>query len=137
MDTSKNYYDSVMRDFQTYGRGRTLEQYCGDEAVDYKWLIKAQSQYGTPEKTTKAKAARRNNTKTPDMIQLHFEAEPSETTSENTSETVITASVAQAPEAKSEWSVSSLKIITPQGHEIEIRTSNLSAVSELLSTLSA
>ena len=28
MDTSKNYYDSVMRDFQTYGRGRTLEQYC-------------------------------------------------------------------------------------------------------------
>ena len=71
------------------------------------------------------------------MIQLHFEAEPSETPSENTSEAVITGSVPQEPDAKSEWSVSSLKIITPQGHEIEIRTLNLSAVSELLSTLSA
>ena len=38
MDTSKNYYDSVMRDFQTYGRGRTLEQDYRDEAVDCKLL---------------------------------------------------------------------------------------------------
>ena len=62
----------MMRDFQTYGRGRTLEQYRRDEAGDYKWLTKAQSQYGTPEKTTKAKVARRNNTKTPNRIRLHF-----------------------------------------------------------------
>ena len=28
MDTSKNYYETVMRDFTMYARGRTLEQYC-------------------------------------------------------------------------------------------------------------
>ena len=34
MDTSKNYYDSVMRDFQTYGRGCTLEQHYRDETCE-------------------------------------------------------------------------------------------------------
>lgn len=34
METSKDYFESVIRDFKTYGRGRTLEQNCRDEAVD-------------------------------------------------------------------------------------------------------
>ena len=39
MDTSKTitirwYETFMMRDFQTYGRGRSLEQYYRDEAVD-------------------------------------------------------------------------------------------------------
>lgn len=79
MDTSKDYYESVMRDFQTYGRGRTLEQYCRDEAVDFRWIEKAISKYGIPEKTKVVKTQKRTKSKSPDMIQLHFEQESEDT----------------------------------------------------------
>ena len=59
MDTSKDYYESVMRAFQTYGRGRTLEQYCRDEAVDFKWLQKARDLYGAVENANPPKPAKR------------------------------------------------------------------------------
>ena len=76
MDTSKNYYESVMRDFQTYGRGRTLEPYyCRDEGADYKWIEKMKELNGFP---ARGKAEKKASSKSPDMIQLHFEPEPSE-----------------------------------------------------------
>ena len=77
MDTSKNYYESVMRDLQTYGQGRTLEHYCRDEGADYKWIEKAKEPYGLPAKGKAAKAGKKSSSKSPDMIRLHFEPEPS------------------------------------------------------------
>lgn len=140
MDTSKDYYESVMRDFAMYGRGRSLEQFCIDQAVNYRWLVKAQSQYGIPEKNT-TKTARRNKTKTPDMIQLHFEPEdrtdnaeaekPDVDTPANPEQTVTQDAI------KGSWSIMSLMVMTPSGYEIEIRTDKPSAVSELLAKLTA
>lgn len=79
METSKNYYESVMRDFGMYARGRSLEQYCRDEAVDIKWLTKAKEQYGVPEEDRKPRqkrrAAVRTADKTPEMIRLHYDPE--------------------------------------------------------------
>lgn len=39
MDTSQKYFESLMSDFKSYGRGRSLEQFCRDEAVDFKRLV--------------------------------------------------------------------------------------------------
>ncbi len=143
MDTSKTYYESVMQDFAMYARGRTLEQYCRDQAVDYKWLLKAQKQYGIPEKSKPTRVAKRTKDKTleetPEMIQLHFDPEEN---SDN-----IAGKVAEIfrpePEAEvsqpnqAQWSVTSLSMTTPSGYEIEIRTTNPAAVSELLAKLTA
>lgn len=137
MDTSKNYYETVMRDFAMYARGRTLEQYCRDEAVDYKWLVKAKSQYGIAEKNTKTKASRNSNASTPEMIRLHFEPE------ENAGKVADKAAEARPMDggspndAEGSWSVTSLTVKTPSGYEIEIRTDKPSAVSELLTKLTA
>ena len=61
MGTSKNYYEMVMRDFEMYTRGRTLEQYCCNDTVDYSWLVKIQSQNGNPDKSQKGKVSRHYN----------------------------------------------------------------------------
>lgn len=137
MDTSKDYYESVMRDFKTYGRGRTLEQYCRDEAVDYKWIEKAIEMYGPVEKTKSAKPVRKARSKSPDMIQLHFDPEPEDSSASGQTKTITKEdSLSSGNETPvPEWRVVSLRLMTPQGHEIEITTSNPSAVSELLATL--
>lgn len=143
MDTSKTYYESVMQDFAMYARGRTLEQYCRDQAVDYKWLLKAQKQYGIPEKSKPTKPARRTKEKTPDetpeMIQLHFDPEEN---SGNIAEKVAEVFRAEpdtevTPPHAAQWAVTSLSMTTPSGYEIEIRTDNPAAVSELLAKLTA
>lgn len=136
MDTSKDYYESVMRDFQTYGRGRTLEHYCRDEAVDYKWIEKAKSLYGDQPKAKAVKPTRKDKDKSQDMIQLHFEPEPTEGLDAQAAPTPETSPAEPAPPyAKPQWRVSSLRVMTPLGHEIEIRTSNPPAVTELLAKL--
>ena len=139
MDTSKSYYESVMRDFQTYGRGRTLEHYCRDEGADYKWIEKAKELYGVPSKCKPARAGKKAGTKSTDMIQLHFEPEPPETQCADNvaSATAIQEPATEEPSSKPGWSVAILKVMSPEGHEIEVRTSNPSAVSELLAKLTA
>lgn len=76
MDTSKDYYKSVMRDFKTYDRGRTLWQYCRDEAVDYKLIENAKEMYEVPAKGKGVKPERKAKSKSTDIIRLHFEPEP-------------------------------------------------------------
>ncbi len=126
-----------------YARGRSLEQYCRDEAVDYKWLLKAQAQYGTPEKNKPTKSTKRskekNQEEAPQMIQLHFDPEEN---ADNIAEKVaeVYQPKPETPVIQSnsgQWSVTSLKVMTPTGHEIEIRTDKPSAVSELLAKLTA
>lgn len=126
-----------MRDFKTYGRGRTLEQYCRDEAVDYKWIEKAKEQYGSVEKTKSAKPVRKARSKSPDMIQLHFDPDPEESSAPEQTKTIEKEDTPSAGNETpvQEWRVVSLRLMTPQGHEIDITTSTPSAVCELLATL--
>ena len=139
MDTSKDYYESVMRNFQTYGRGRSLEQFCRDEGADYKWIEKSKDQYGTPSKTRTTKVVRKTPQKSPDMIQLHFEPDQTEPPAEHQSIPLTDADAPRDTETapKPQWKVASLRMTTPEGHEIEIKTSDPSAVSELLAKLTA
>ena len=135
-NTSKNYYEAVMRDYKAYARGRTLEQYCRDEAVDYHWMIKAQTQYGdiTEEKPRK-KSSRKTKAEPTNLIRLHFEDDgPVKENPSATTETEEASATAEANKTES-WRVGTLRIISPSGDEIEIRTSTPSAVSELLAKL--
>ena len=119
-----------------------MEQYCRDEAINYKWLVKAQIEYGIPDKSPNVKPTKRDKAKTPDLIQLHYEAEhpgdrdaaeaPAEACEESPSKAQATPSSADGI-----WRVLSLTVKTPSGYEIEINTDNPTAVSELLSKLSA
>jgi len=133
MDTSKDYYNSVMRQFKTYGHGRTLEQFCRDEAVDYNWLIKAKDQYGEPETVRVSKPGRRTKTKAPDLIQLHYEDDTKEPAPEAVED--VKPEVKEPNQDCKTWRIACLKLVTPGGEEIEISASGTSAVSELLATL--
>ncbi len=141
MDTSKGYYESFMRDFRMYCRGRTPEQFCRDEGADFKWIGKAMNLYGEPSssKSKTDKADRKTKAKPTDMIRLHFDPEGDEPTacSETASATDAVSPQGTEPVAGQEWKVAGLTMITPGGHKIEIRTSNPSAVSELLAKLTA
>ena len=141
MDTSKDYYESFMHDFRMYGRGRTLEQFCRDEGADFRWFEKAMNIYGGPSssKSKTAKGDRKAKAKPADMIRLHFDPEGDEpiVSCETASATDAASPQETGPVAGREWKVAGLTMITPGGHEIEIRTSNPSAVSELLAKLTA
>lgn len=135
-NTSKIYYEAVMRDYKAYARGRSLEQYCRDEAVDYHWLSKVQKEYGTSDDKPQVKKTRKVKTEPADLIRLHFEddGQDSPVMPDTTSEGKTKIAEGKAPEP---WKVESLKVISPSGEGIEIRTSNLSAVAELLAKLTA
>lgn len=139
MDTSKNYYESFMRDFQMYGRGRTLEQYCRDEGADFKWFEKAKELYEVPvlKKEKASKRTKKCQDKAVDMIQLHFDPGINETEG-NDDSGKPTESIEQKSQSEVlEWKVASLKVTTPMGYEIEIMATNPAAVSELLAKLTA
>lgn len=135
-NTSKNYYEAVMRDYKAYARGRSLEQYCRDEAVDYHWLSKVQKEYGVPEDKPQMKKTRKTKTESADLIRLHFEDAGQESPDIQGS-TIGEKRSAMEEKEPEPWRVESFKVISPSGEGIEIRTSSISAVSELLAKLTA
>lgn len=138
METSKNYYESVMRDFGIYARGRSLEQYCRDEAIDFKWLEKAMEHYGVPAEEKKTRQNKRSTArtaaKTPDMIRLHYDPESDGTGTVNVATANKETEDCGTPKEGQEpaWTILSLVIKSPSGNEIELRASKTSAVTELL-----
>lgn len=133
--TSKDYYDSLMRDYRMHSRGRTLEQYCRDEAVDIKWFEKAHAQYGATADKPQKKTTRKPKAEQSDLIRLHFEDENIATQVAGNPGNSVDNTVATI-ESVGKWRVTSLRITSPQGNEIEIMTSKPSAVTELLAKLS-
>lgn len=125
MGTSKEYYESIMRDYQAYGRGRILEQYCSDEDADYKWIEKAKEQYGTS-KLGRPSGKGQKSRKTPGNVEPDVEVASQEPSDAETEPQPVEAGGAGA------WKVASLTVVTPR-----IRTSDSGAVSELLSQLTA
>ena len=47
---SKEYFEKVMQDYNQNRKGRSLREYCKDEAVDYDWLIQYKKNYPLQEK---------------------------------------------------------------------------------------
>lgn len=113
---TKEYFEKVMQDFYLNRKGRSLRKYCSDEGVDYKWLSEYKRQY--PSTCVHAKEG-----EAPSMIPLvavvdeRFSDRPS-----------------HHPEGS--WCVRQLVIVSPQGDELEIKSTNLAVVVELLRKMS-
>lgn len=137
MDTSKEYYESIMRDYRRYGRGRTLEQYCHDEGADYRWIEKAKAQYGTTSKHKTAAKSEKDKSQAPELIRLHFDPEQETKADIGESTDIKTTGETEPSVARSGslWRIAGLRMLTPRGYEIEIRTISPAAVTELLSGL--
>jgi hypothetical protein len=105
---TKEYFEKVMQDYNQNGNGRSLNAYCKDEGIDYRWLISYRRTY----KPTRVKATAAQ----PELVQLQ-----------------VLDDVLTSQEAKPmNWQVSNLVLQSPEGAQMEIRCNNLQAVSELL-----
>ena len=114
MDT-REYFEKVMQDYNQNRNGRSLRKYCKDEAVDYNWLMEYKKTYRPIKTQTNAG----KNLSEGEFIALTVE--------ENL-----------APEQPTPvgWQVERLVLKSPAGDEMEIKCTNLYAVSELLRKMS-
>ncbi len=113
METTNDYYEKIMQDYNQNGKGRSLSKYCREEGVDYQWLLKYKVKY--PHDIKKDKENNPDETQQQSFIQLNLE--------ENHKEVP-------------QWSVAKLIIESPDGDKLEISSNNLYAVSELLNKMS-
>lgn len=102
---SKEYFEKIMQDFNQHRNGRSLRKYCKDEAIDYDWVIEFK-------KTYPGNVAKQANTpKEEGFLSLQ-----------------LTEEKKQAPT----WAVESLILKTPFGDTVEIKSSNIFVVADLL-----
>lgn len=119
METSKAYFEDILRRFETERRGRTLFQFCRDEAVEYKDLMAYKRSIGS-----KGKSRRKN------------EPEPDPQMEELEELVELTVIDDAGPEAATvQWQVISLTVRTPEGDIINLNCDSAPAVARLLSKL--
>ena len=100
---SKEYFEKVMQDYNQNRNGRSLRKYCKDEAIDYNWLIEYKKTYPVQKDESKPKEV------------AGF----------------IPLTVAE-PKAPSIWQVTQLLLQSPSGDTVEIKSTNLIVVADLL-----
>ncbi len=112
---TKEYFEKVMQDYNQNRKGRNLRKYCNDEGIDYKWLSAYKKQYTSTKGTMKQEEE-------PSLIPL----------------TIIDERFSEQPTSQPEakWSVKQLVIASPSGDELEIKSTNLAVVVELLRKMS-
>lgn len=101
---SKEYFEKVMQEFNQNRNGRSLRKYCMDEGIDYKFVLDFKKNY--PPKTEKGK----------DASNAGF----------------IPLMVKDEKPATGKWSVETLLLKSPSGDTVEIKSSNMMVVAELL-----
>lgn len=104
---TKEYFEKVMQDYNQHRNGRSLRKYCKDEAIDYVWLLEFKKSYPS---------------------RVGGEANPSPA--------FVPLSIADEPVVPTGWQVSNLVLQSSCGALIEIKSSNLFVVAELLRKLS-
>lgn len=102
---SKEYFEKVMQDFNQHRNGRSLRKYCKDEAIDYDWVIEFK-------KTYPGNVAKQAIT-------------PKE-------EGFLSLQLAEEKKPALTWAVESLVLRTPSGDTVEIKSSNIFVVADLL-----
>ena len=112
---TKEYFEKIMQDYNQHRNGRSLRKYCKDEGVDYNWLIEYKSTY--PNEPGKGAEVQPN-------AGTGFVA------------LTITERLEERKPEPQKWEVACLQLRSPQGDVLEIRSTNLSAVSELLQKMS-
>lgn len=118
METSKAYFEDILRRFDTERRGRTLFQFCRDEGVDYKSLTAYKRSTGP-----KGKGKQKKSEADTDMEEL-----------EDLIELTVTEDMDSRP-APAQWQVVSLSVRTPDGDIINLNCDSAPAVARLLSKL--
>lgn len=109
---TREYFESVMQGFNQNRNGRSLRKYCVDNGIDYKWLTDYKKSYSA------------------------IKSNEEQSTSGFTQLDVIDEKSTLQEECPRIWSVAHLTLTTPSGETIEIKSNNLSAVSELLRKMS-
>ena len=112
---TREYFEKVMQDYNLNRKGRSLRKYCKDEAVDYNWLMEYKKTYRP------IKSQSNENKK---LSEGEFIA--------------LTVEESLTPEQPMQvgWQVERLLLKSPAGDEMEIKCTNLYAVSELLRKMS-
>ena len=123
--TSRKYYEDKLREFNQYRRGRTLQQFCKDEGIDYKWMLRAKKEYTKKDNDTPD----RSDEECPSLIQLHYEND----------EVGNDVSDTDHPKAdkKQGWTVSNVVLTDPSGNEITISSGSAAALGNLLTKLAS
>ena len=106
---SKEYFEKIMQDYNQHRKGRSLRKYCKDEAVDYDWLIEFKKNYPL--------------------------SPPQQTSS--TQDSFLPISIREDDPVKPlTWEVDSLVLKSPQGERLEIKSTSMFVVAELLHKMS-
>lgn len=121
--TSRKYYEDKLREFSQYRRGRTLQQFCKDEGIDYKWMQRAKKQYSGKDDSLQEGSVGG----CPSLIQLHYEDDGVRSE----------APVAEKPETckSGGWTVGSVLLTDPDGNKITISSGSAAALGNLLTKL--
>lgn len=121
--TSRKYYEDKLREFNQYKRGRTLQQFCKDEGIDYKWMLRAKKEYDKKNNDALAHP----DGECPTLIQLHYESDE---------EGGKTSAIDQPKAEKNQgWTVGNVILTDPDGNEITISSGSAAALGNLLTKL--
>lgn len=101
---SKDYFEKVMQDYNQTRNGRSLRKYCKDEAVDYALLMEFKKNY-------RSRISNASNSQDSCFLPL---------------------SVSEPPRVQLSWQVDMLLLKSLDGNMVEIRSSSLFIVAELL-----
>lgn len=105
---SKEYFEKVMQDYNLNRNGRSLRKYCKDEAIDYNWVIVYKKNYPLQGK------------KQTDQPQDAF----------------IPITIKDETPKPKTWQVEKLILMSPDGDSIEIKSTNMFVVADMLLKMS-
>lgn len=114
---TKEYFEKIMQDYNQHRNGRNLRKYCSDEGVDYKWLVEYKKTYGASPSSRQESTSDSSSS----FIPLQVIEERSSNSAQNFRE--------------SGWLIKQLVLSGPGCGDVEIRSTNLAAVLELLRKL--
>jgi len=105
---SKEYFENVMQDYNQKRNGRSLRKYCKDEAIDYNWVIEYKKNYPPDDKKQFGQPQ----------------------------DAFIPVTVNDEAPAPKAWQVSTLLLTSPDGVQVELKSTNLSVVADILLKMS-
>ena len=106
---SKDYFEKVMQDYNQHRNGRSLRKYCKDEAIDYDWVMEFKKNYP---------AVKKQEAENPQPVNF------------------IPLTVTNDEKRQPAWEVERLLLKSPEGQTLEIKSSSLFVVADLLQKLS-
>ena len=104
----KEYYESIMHRYDTYGKGHSLRAYCNKEGIDYNWVLQYRRDHPK-------EVAKRNQTEKAGFLPLEITEEQLK------------------PKT---WEVEDLTLKTADGEFIQIKTNSLTMATMLLNKIS-